>query len=229
MVQKGAVFAIKRLSKMSFRLPPESEVEKQLALLIIKVNKLFFGLPSAPETRASVFLVIGKKLQMCYRYGFEPGAADPPVFGFDQGLTGYAYTRLTRLYCNLGELTNLAATNPAQATGLFNMTAEQHLCVKSDRTWLWCVPIAHVATHGEWQTERAREVGSSPIEKQYFDSIATRRLGQPVYGILDVDTNAKLAADALLFGIVVDIMDVTADLLTQIFARSFSEGSSDVR
>ncbi len=114
MVQKGAVFAIKRLSKMSFRLPPESEVEKQLALLIIKVNKLFFGLPSAPETRASVFLVIGKKLQMCYRYGFEPGAADPPVFGFDQGLTGYAYTRLTRLYCNLGELTNLAATNPAK-------------------------------------------------------------------------------------------------------------------
>jgi predicted acylesterase/phospholipase RssA len=237
MVKQGSDFAKQRFADINFLLPKgrdEEEIQKLLDELVAKCEALF-GSNNA-KLRSNIFLPSGDRWFM--RYGSKSvnradiDQVNLPISG---GQTGFCYWTGEPMICNLGILGEFAKAKPTEAEGLFQMTVAEHVEWATKFNWLVSAVIfdPYDFSSIERAPRKAKEANpSAKAEKAFYQSIDAKA---PMlrYGVLNLDGRLEfdklfLAPDAAKastdprIAAMIDLLQVCAFKLGQIFARTFS-------
>jgi predicted acylesterase/phospholipase RssA len=238
MIEKGAREAqshLKRVLPASFiRTDADAEVQKEFRELCRGICIIWGRTESDLKPRAAVFVPVQTRLQPWYQIGFGPGDPDRDLtFDLEGGLTGRAYTERLPWICNLEHVCQIAERGELDKDGSYNMTKEEHLSVRKDRTWLAATPIFDPFDR-EWLRGPETRVKS---DAQAHYRVKTEADGG-VLGVLDVDLHLNYATcgvsdkpeihctEPKVRG-TIDLMAASASRLGLLLAANFKEETHD--
>jgi predicted acylesterase/phospholipase RssA len=186
MFNRGERYADHSLQNVSFALPATRSILPFLRDLIEQVQLLFTGNEEVDfRFRSNIFVPRGKDLVLAYQVNMDGDPDCNLVLGFNQGLTGFCFTRRLPLVCNLQNFDELVRLGHYTREQLFGFDPPTQALIRMDRTWMASVPIFD--PYASYPLELSEVQSSqSNVEGQEYASLPGT-LDGAVFGVLNLD------------------------------------------
>ncbi len=186
MVNRGERFAERSLQQLSFTLPRPRSIQPFLRDLIAEVQLLFDDARCGPFAfRSNIFIPQEKDLVLMYQVNMDADPDRDLVLGFNQGLTGFCFTRRVPLACDLERFAGELQSGRYTRNELFGFDPPTQQKIRPDRTWLVSVPIFDPYAAYPRELSSGRDPQGHVEGVDYSDFPGT--LDGAVYGVLNLD------------------------------------------